>query len=137
MACGEYSYKVNKYGRTTIPPMLRQRVGDKIILIYNPEHRCIGGYPSRLTGQQFSSGAHIEHAACDISERSVGSRGRFTIPMKLRQYAEIETVVVVVAADDYFELWNERNWATERKKAYAESVVRLGIRWIVYKYTRY
>ena len=93
MAYGEYSYKVDKHGRTTLPPMLRQRTRGRVMLIYYPEHRCIGGYPSRLTGQQFSSGVSTELADYDISERSVGSRGRFTIPMKLRQYAEIETSV--------------------------------------------
>jgi len=126
MACGEYSYKVDKHGRTTMPPMLRQRVGDEVMLIYNPEHRCIGGYPSRLARQPFNRETSIEHTAYDISERLVDSRGRFTIPMKLRQYAEIETVVVIVAADDYFELWGEKHWDSEKKEAYAEVVARFG-----------
>ena len=96
------------------------------MLIYYPEHRCIGGYPSRLTGQQFGSGASIEHTVYDIFEQSIGSRGRITIPAKLREHAEIEAVVVIVAADDYFELWGEKHWDLEKKEAYTEEVTRFG-----------
>ena len=121
MACGEYSYKVDKHGRTTMPPMLRQRTGGRVMLIYYPKHRCIGGYPSRLARQPFDRGTSIEHTAYDISERSIGSRGRITIPAKLREYAEIEVVVVIVAEDDYFELWGEKNWKLEIHQAMGEA----------------
>ena len=41
------------------------------------------------------------------------ARGRLAIPPELRSFAGIVDTVVVIAGDDYIELWGERNWALE------------------------
>jgi len=111
---GEYYYKVDRQGRTTLPPGLRQKVGRTVILFYLPDDRFISGYPTKGAKQLFDEAADIGLTIGDIFERPLDSRGRITIPAKLREYAEIETVVVIATGDDYFELWGEKHWELEK-----------------------
>ena len=104
MVFGEYHYRATQ-GRITIPPKARQffTTGVKFLLL---ENGCVAGVPS-------AGGLPVD------------SRGRITLPSKLREAARIEDeVVVLVGFDDYFEVWGRENWELEIDQAQSE-VVRL------------
>lgn len=114
MALLEYYSKVDRQGRVTIPLPYRQMVGDKAMLLLTTEERYIAGSPSKIVKHYLNDELRSERTAGNVFEQRLDSRGRITIPAKLREHAEIESVVVIVALDDYFELWGKRHWEFEK-----------------------
>ena len=117
MAFLEYYSRVDRRGRVTMPLPYRQAVGDKAMLLLGPQERCITGSPSKVAEHSLNDELRGILTAANIFERHLDSRGRITIPANLREHAEIEAAVVIVADDEYFELWNERNWEFEVRQA--------------------
>jgi DNA-binding transcriptional regulator/RsmH inhibitor MraZ len=96
---GVYHYAVDQ-GRITLPPRCRERFREGIALY--SLGRWLAGFPG------VSDEAKVVF--------KLDARGRLAIPPELRSFAGIvDTVVVVIAGDDYIELWGERNWALELK----------------------
>jgi len=45
---------------------------------------------------------------------NIDSQGRITIPAPLREYAGIKDEVIVAGANTYIEIWNKKQWETEK-----------------------
>lgn len=41
------------------------------------------------------------------------AQSRIALPIPLRQYAEIAENVIIVGANNYAEIWSEKNWIDE------------------------
>lgn len=41
------------------------------------------------------------------------AQGRIALPIHLRQYAEIGENVIIAGANNYAEIWSEKNWIDE------------------------
>ena len=99
---GEYHYRVD-CNRVCLPPRCRERFRQGITLCYVPEDGCLAGW------------ARIPE---NLSLTTLDSRGRITIPQKLREMAGIQdTVVILLDGEDYLELWGEKNWQSELEAA--------------------
>jgi bifunctional DNA-binding transcriptional regulator/antitoxin component of YhaV-PrlF toxin-antitoxin module len=93
---GVYHYAVDQ-GRIRLPPRCRERFREGIGLY------TVGTWLAGFPG--------VSGEAKVVSK--LDARGRLAIPPELRSFAGIVDTVVVIASDDYIELWGERNWALE------------------------
>jgi len=92
MSLGVYYYSVEG-GRIPIPPRLRRSFSEGMKFLPLKEG-CLVAVPSK-------------------NGRFLDSRGRITIPAKLRRRAQIGRVVVILASDHIIEFWGEKNWERE------------------------
>ena len=117
----EWYCKVERYGRITIPAPYRNEIEDRKVVLIRPEERYVAGYLLEKAGHWTLSKDKAKATAADIMEIQLDYRGRMTIPAKLRRHAGIESTVVFLGTDEYFELWGERHWELERAGACAEA----------------
>ena len=124
MFFGEFEYKIDEKGRVPIPPKFRQELKDGVVLITGIES-CITAYPlaewkklaATLTGGSVTrSKLRKLNRALFASAFSLNTdgQGRVALPTPLREYAEIEDEVIIVGANNYFELWNKDQWLREK-----------------------
>ena len=65
-------------------------------------------------------------------EAKLDRQGRFVLPQKLRDYAALESEVIVVGARDHLEFWSPQKWSSyseqmDRPEVLAEHLEGLGI----------
>jgi len=124
MFFGEFEYKIDEKGRVPIPPKFRQELKDGVVLITGIES-CITAYPlsewkklaDTLTGGSVTrSKLRKLNRALFASAFNLNTdgQGRVALPPPLREYAEIEDEVIIVGANNYFELWNKDQWLREK-----------------------
>ncbi len=124
MFFGEFEYKIDEKGRVPIPPKFRQELKDGVVLITGIES-CITAYPlsewkklaaTLTSGSVTRSKLRKLNRALFASAFNVNTdgQGRVALPTPLREYAEIEDEVIIVGANNYFELWNKDQWLREK-----------------------
>ena len=124
MFFGEFEYKIDEKGRVPIPPKFRQELKDGVVLITGIES-CITAYPlsewkklaDTLTGGSVTRSKlrKLNRALFASAFRlDIDGQGRVALPPPLREYAEIEDEVIIVGANNYFELWNKDQWLREK-----------------------
>ncbi len=124
MFFGEFEYKIDQKGRAPIPPKFREELKGGIVLTPGAE-QCITAYSlaewqklaSALTSSSISrSKARKLNRAIFATafHVSLDGQGRIVLPAPLRQYAAIETEVVIAGLNSYFELWGKKQWEIEK-----------------------
>ncbi len=124
MFFGEFEYKIDEKGRVPIPPKFRQELKDGVVLITGIES-CITAYPlsewkklaDTLTGGSVTRSKlrKLNRALfASAFKLDIDGQGRVALPTPLREYAEIEDEVIIVGANNYFELWNKDQWLREK-----------------------
>ena len=124
MFFGEFEYKIDEKGRVPIPPKFRQELKDGVVLITGIES-CITAYPlseweklaTTLTGGSVTRSKlrKLNRALfASAFKLDIDGQGRVALPTPLREYAEIEDEVIIVGANNYFELWNKDQWLREK-----------------------
>ncbi len=124
MFFGEFDYRVDEKGRVPIPPKFRSELREGVVLTPGME-KCLTGYPlpewkklatelttssvtrsklRKLNRAIFATAFHL----------NIDGQGRIALPLKLKEYAEIDDEVVITGANNYFELWNKARWEAER-----------------------
>ncbi len=124
MFFGEFEYKIDPKGRVPIPPKFRRELEEGMVLTPGIE-KCIVAYPlsewkklaatlttgsgspsklRRLTRAIFATAFNL----------NIDGQGRITLPVPLRQYAEIQDEVIIAGANNYLELWNKYRWELEK-----------------------
>jgi MraZ protein len=114
---GKHDYAMDERGRLPMPPRYRDALMQGIILTQGTPDRCIRAYPlqnfeeqaalymnepvttknGRVMRRAFFSGAF---------QAELDRQGRVLIPPLLRQWANLETQVVVVGTGEGIEIWN-------------------------------
>lgn len=117
MFFGEYHHKVDSQGRVTLPPRCRHRFREGIALYHVSKEGFVAGCAT--TGTASRNGRSTLPV---VFQRSPDTRGRITIPRKLRQVAEIQDTAVILVLDDYLELWGEKKWKLEEARIRTEAV---------------
>jgi len=124
MFFGEFEYKVDDKGRVPIPPKFRQELKGGVILTTGIES-CITAYPlsewNKLAAD-LTAGPITRSKLRKLNRAlfaaafslDVDGQGRITLPVSLREYAEIGDEVIVAGANNYFELWNKDQWLREK-----------------------
>jgi len=124
MFIGEFEHKIDDKGRVPIPPRFRRELREGVVLTPGIE-RCIIAYtPSEwqkiatsLTASPISPGKlrRLNRALFATAfSLSIDGQGRVTLPLPLRQYAGVESEVIVAGANTYFELWDKDEWQSEK-----------------------
>lgn len=126
MLLGEYYLSLDDKGRLSIPATLRRTLRD----VYAPHEtslvvtrffeNCLVVYPQpewvviqqRLLAlpNEPSLRAFTRQFCASASPCTLDRQGRLLVPPKLRQYAEIDTEVVVLGVMRKLEVWSPRRW---------------------------
>jgi MraZ protein len=124
MFFGEFEYKIDEKGRVPIPPKFRVALRGGVVLSPGVEG-CITAYPMSEWDKLASaiSEGVISPSKLRMLKRAVfatafnleiDNQGRIALPPPLRQHAEIISEVVIIGANNYFELWNKIRWGEEK-----------------------
>jgi MraZ protein len=127
MFFGEYQYKVDEKGRLPLPPKFRRDMRGAVILTRGSE-KCVAVYPEAEWKRLADSLAAKTVTSANLRKLnraifgaafsvSFDKQGRITLPSPLRSYAGIGDTVVIVGANQYVELWNEKAWKQEKESA--------------------
>lgn len=126
MLLGQHIGKVGNKGRIAFPKKFREILGDKLIITVGYENSLIvvsqEGWQALLEGTE-GKPFTVEPARetqrfilGGASSIDVDAKGRFIIPLYLRDYAKIEDEVVFVGLSRYVEIWDKKRWEEYRKE---------------------
>lgn len=124
MFIGEFEYKVDEKGRVPFPPKFRRELREGVVLTPGAE-KCIIAYPlsewtklakTLTTGPITPSKLRrLNRAIFAAAFRLLfDGQGRIALPIPLRQHAGIEEEVIIAGANNYLELWNKKQWESEK-----------------------
>jgi len=124
MFSGEFEYRIDDKGRVPLPPRFRRELEDGLVLSLGQDG-CITAYPvaewEKIAGKLSANGS-LEPAKMRRLKRAIfatafptnmDGQGRIALPAKLREYAGIESDIVVVGVNNNLELWSTENWKKE------------------------
>lgn len=121
---GEFEHKVDAKGRVPIPPKFRAELKDGLVLTPGVEkYIVIRSLPewekvtAALTTSTITSSKlrRINRAIFATAfHLNIDSQGRIAVPAPLREYADIKDEVIIAGANTYIELWNKKQWETEK-----------------------
>jgi MraZ protein len=124
MFFGEFEYKIDEKGRVPVPPKFRSSLKGGVVLSPGVEG-CITAYPMSewdKLAATISSGA-LSPSKLRMLKRvvfatafnmEIDGQGRVALPPPLRNHAEIINEVIIIGANNYFELWNKIRWQEEK-----------------------
>ena len=124
MFLGEFEYKIDEKGRMPTPPKFRKELKAGVVLTPGVE-KCILVYPlseweklaaTLTTGSITPSKLRRLNRAVFATAYSlqIDNQGRIALPVPLREYAGIQSEVVIIGANTYLELWNKEQWESEK-----------------------
>ncbi len=124
MFFGEFEYKIDEKGRVPLPPRFRAHLKDGVVLIPGVE-KCITAYPVsewKKLAASFTGGTVTRSKLRQLNRAlfaaasylSLDGQGRISLPVSLRESAEIVDEVVVIGTNNYIELWNNVHWEEEK-----------------------
>ena len=127
MFFGEFEYRIDEKGRIPLPPRFRAHLREGVVLTPGVE-KCITAYTlpewkklaDSLTGGKITRSKlrQLNRALfATATYLNVDGQGRISLPASLRENAEIMDEVVVVGANNYFELWNSVHWQEEKTQS--------------------
>ena len=125
MLLGQHIGKVGSKGRIAFPKKFREILGNRLIITVGYENSLIvvseDGWKALLEGTEgkpFTVGPARETQRFILGGASaveVDAKGRFILPLYLRDYAKITTEVIFVGLSRYVEMWDRRRWEEYRK----------------------
>ena len=143
MLLGEYSLSLDDKGRLSVPAVLRHTLreqyapGDQTLVVTKYFENCLVAYPKMVwleiqtqlleLRNDVSTRAFLRQFCASASVCNLDRQGRILIPPKLRQYAEIESEVLVIGVLRKLELWSPSRWEQydQEESARFESHTRL------------
>jgi MraZ protein len=124
MFLGEYSHTIDDKGRLTIPAKYRGELAAGLVITRGLDHNLIifpleswHQLAEKVNSHPFSDSKlrafrrRIFSGAADLEP---DRQGRIVVPAHLREFAGIETDVVVSGMHSYVEVWSAESWASER-----------------------
>lgn len=125
MLIGQYEGKVGAKSRVAFPKRFREILGDELIVTQGYEHSLIivsqENWQALLegtAGKPFlqSEARHTQRFLLGgASNVELDSKGRFIIPLYLREFAKITDAVVFVGLSRFVELWDKEAWIAYSK----------------------
>jgi MraZ protein len=118
---GTHAPRLDDKGRLFLPAKYRDDLAAGVVVTRGQEH-CLYVFTTEhfaklagtLSSASFTSAPARELHRLFFSgafDETPDKTGRITIPVLLRQYAELERDVVVVGAGDRLEIWDAPTWA--------------------------
>lgn len=120
MLIGEHTHTLDTKKRLSLPSKFRKELGKKVILTRGLDS-CIFVYSqkewkefshklSELSMGQSNTRAFNRFLLGGAVETEIDSAGRILIPDFLKDFAHLETKVVVAGIANRVELWDEETW---------------------------
>jgi MraZ protein len=120
MLIGEYSHTLDPKKRVSLPAKFRKELGKNIILTRGLDN-CIFIYPTRewkaiseklsdLSLGQASSRSFNRFLLSGATEVEIDSAGRILVPDHLKEFAKLDTAVVIAGVHNRLEIWDEKRW---------------------------
>ncbi|EPH02608.1 protein MraZ [Propionibacterium sp. oral taxon 192 str. F0372] len=133
MFLGTHTPKLDDKGRFFLPAKYRDQMAAGLVVTRGQDH-CLSVFPratfEERTQQMIQAPTTMRRVrdfqrmlAASASDEVPDKQGRVTIPAVLREYAGLETEIVVVGAIDRLEIWNPTSWAdynAEKETEFAE-----------------
>lgn len=121
MFLGEYTHNLDDKGRLTVPAKFREQLAAGLIVTRNPADRCLLVMPKaewEIVAAKISAlpltdskSALLRRAIFSAAEDLLPDKqGRILISQRLREYAQIESDIVIAGVDKFIELWKPANW---------------------------
>jgi MraZ protein len=118
---GEFSHNLDDKGRLTIPAKFRDQLVPGLVVTRNPSGSCLLAMPmdewnrvaERVSALPLTDrrSALLRRALFSAAEDlKPDKQGRILISQRLREFARIESEVVVAGMNTYLELWNPQLW---------------------------
>lgn len=139
MLIGQYEGKLGAKGRIAFPKKFRSELGDKLIITLGYEKSLIvvseANWKTLLSGTEGKPFIQSETRETQrfllggAVEVELDSKGRFILPVFLRQFAKIKGEVIFLGLSEYVEIWDKPSWDLYRKKL-EDKIVRVSQRLI-------
>lgn len=121
MFLGEYGHSLDSKGRVTIPSKFRDQLAPGLVVTRSPMDRCLLAMPQGKWEEVAAkiSALPLADARSALLRRAIFSgaedlkpdrQGRILISQRLRDYAQIETELVIAGVNTFIELWNPTMW---------------------------
>lgn len=121
MFLGEFAHSLDSKGRLTIPAKFRERLDQGLVVTRSPMERCLLVYPMPEWAQIAAKvsalpltdprSAQLRRAFFSAAEDLIPDKqGRILISQRLRDFAQIETDVIVAGVNMFVELWRPSLW---------------------------
>jgi len=120
MLIGEYTGKIGKKKRISLPTKFREELGNDVILTRGYEDALIIVNKKlwKNIASEVINGSFIDKNIRDTSRFLVGgakeieldSQGRFVIPTPLFEHAGLKSEVVFIGLANWVEIWDKNKW---------------------------
>ena len=132
MFLGEFIHAIDEKGRLTIPAKFRADLAAGLVVTRGID-RCLAIYPLEewnrlaervsalpLTDRRARAFRRLVFASA--ADAVPDRQGRLLIPPRLREYADLDSEVVVTGLNTYIEVWNTGGWIQERERVESDDV---------------
>jgi MraZ protein len=122
MFLGEYRHSLDEKGRLTLPSKFRDKLASGIVVT-----RGLDGCLFVFSAETWQAFTKILNEQLPFTQKSARDfsrfffsgasdmipdrQGRILLPSFLREYADLQSDVVVIGANTRIELWNPEKWA--------------------------
>jgi MraZ protein len=128
MFLGTYEPNLMEKGRIALPKKIREELGGSRLVLTIGFETCILGFTEKSWEAQteliLTKSVFSDQEARDLRRKifanaeviELDSQGRFIIPMRMAQYAELHTNICISGEGDHFEIWNKMRWEEYSKE---------------------
>ncbi len=131
MFLGEFEHLLDDKGRLTVPAKFRMELVDGFVITKGID-RCLFVYTldewrplaekiSRLPVTKREARALARLVFAGASDCSLDKQGRILLPSYLRQYANLNSEVVIVGLNTHLEIWDLETWRNTSQKIEEEA----------------
>ena len=121
MFLGEFSHSLDSKGRLTIPAKFRDQLAPGLVVTRNPSERCLLVMPrgkwdevaAKINALPLADpgSATFRRAVFSAAEDLIPDKqGRILVSQRLRDYAQIQSDVVIAGVHSFLELWTPNQW---------------------------
>lgn len=126
MLIGEYTHTLDPKKRLSLPSKWRSKLGKKLIITRGLDN-CLFVYPLQAWQTITDKVSALPLGAADTRsfnrfflsgavEAEVDKAGRVLVPDFLKEFAKLDTKVVLAGIHDRVEIWDEKKWNDYKKK---------------------
>lgn len=131
MFIGEYTYKIDKKRRVSVPAKFRKKLGKKVVITRWLEN-CLVIHPMKgwdkfiddklnnLDDMQVDARGFSRILLSGAADIDFDKLGRILIPENLTKYASLEKDVAIIGLSDRIEIWDKKKWEKYKKETEKE-----------------
>ena len=129
MFYGEFAHALDEKNRLIVPMRLRGKIKETFVerfiitkgldnclfLFTKDEWRLFENKTKALPLTGKDARAYTRHLFAGASECTIDKQGRISIPLYLKNYAQIRKDVIVIGVMSRIEIWSRENWISYSK----------------------